>query len=204
TSMASPHVAGAAALVWSRGDVTTNQQVVNLLLRSADPNGVGSVRLNTWTTHGGLNVSNAMTLGLTNAHPVADAGADQTVTDNDANGVELVSLNGGGSSDADGTIVSYEWREGSTVIGFGVTQSAWLAVGAHTLTLIFTEDAGDTGTDTVAVTVKPFNRPPIAWDATASTVVGTPIAITLNAVDVETCELAFSVVQTPVAGTLGA
>jgi len=52
--------------------------------------------------------------------------------------------------------------------------------------------------------VKPFNRPPIAWDATASTVVGTPIAITLNAVDVETCELAFSVVQTPVAGTLGA
>jgi thermitase len=204
TSMASPHVAGAAALAWSRGDVTTNQQVVSLLLRSADPNGVGSVRLNTWTIHGGLNVNNALTLGLTNAHPVADAGADQTVTDNDANGVELIGLNGGASSDADGTIVNYEWREGSTVIGFGSTQSAWLAVGAHTLTLIVTDDGGDTGTDSLVVTVKPFNRPPIAWDTTASTVVGTPITIALNAVDVEACELAFSVVQAPAAGTLGA
>ena len=204
TSMASPHVAGAAALVWSRGDVTTNQQVVSLLLRSADPNGVGSVHLNTWTIHGGLNVANALTLGLTNAHPVADAGADQTVTDNDANGVELISLNGGASSDPDGTIVSYEWREGSTVIGFGATQSTWLPVGAHTVTLIVTDDAGDTGSDTVVVTVKPFNRPPTAWDASASTVVGTPIAITLNAVDVETCDLTFAVVQTPAGGTLGA
>ena len=204
TSMASPHVAGAAALVWSRGDVTTNEQVVSLLLRSADPNGVGSAKLNTWTIHGGLNVNNALTLGLTNAHPVADAGPDQTVTDNDANGVELIGLNGGGSSDADGTIVSYEWREGSTVIGFGATQSTWLPVGVHTMTLIVTDDAGDTGTDTVVVTVKPFNRPPIASAATASTVVGTPIAITLSAVDVETCELAFALVQTPAAGTLGA
>ena len=204
TSMASPHVAGAAALVWSRGDVTTNQQVVSLLLRSADPNGVGGVRLNTWTVHGGLNVNNALTLGLTNAHPVADAGADQTVTDNDANGVELITVNGGASSDADGTIVNYEWREGATTIGFGATQSTWLAVGTHTLTLVVTDDAGDTGTDSVVVTVKPFNRPPIASASSVSTVVGTPVAITLAAVDVETCELAFSLVQTPSAGTLGA
>src|SRR5207253_23593 len=60
TSMASPHVAGAAALVWSRGDVTTNRQVVDLLLRSADPIGVASVRLDTWTIHGGLNLYNAL------------------------------------------------------------------------------------------------------------------------------------------------
>jgi thermitase len=204
TSMASPHVAGAAALVWSRGDVTTNQQVVTLLLRSADSNGVGSVRLNTWTMHGGLNVSNALTLGLANAHPVADAGADQTVTDNDANGVELIGLNGAGSSDADGTIVNYEWREGSAVIGFGSTMSAWLGVGTHTLTLVVTDDAGDTGTDSVVVTVKAFNRPPIAWETTATTVVGTPITITLNAVDIESCELAFSLVQAPAAGAVGA
>src|SRR5678815_3104209 len=32
TSMATPHVAGAAALVWSRGDVTSNSQVVDILL----------------------------------------------------------------------------------------------------------------------------------------------------------------------------
>ena len=39
TSMATPHVAGAAALLWSRGDVTSNAQVVDLLLRTADPVG---------------------------------------------------------------------------------------------------------------------------------------------------------------------
>src|SRR6185295_8679125 len=32
TSMATPHVSGAAALIWSRGDVTSNQQVVDILL----------------------------------------------------------------------------------------------------------------------------------------------------------------------------
>src|SRR2546427_47184 len=81
TSMASPHVAGAAALVWSRGDVTTNRQVVDILLRSADPVGVASVRLDAWTIHGGLNVHNALSYSFANAPPVANAGADQTVTD---------------------------------------------------------------------------------------------------------------------------
>src|SRR5262249_21589599 len=37
TSMATPHVSGAAALVWARSDVTSNQQVVDILLNSADP-----------------------------------------------------------------------------------------------------------------------------------------------------------------------
>jgi thermitase len=60
TSMASPFVAGAAALVWSRGDVTTNQGVVDVLLGSADPVGVASAPLNSWTMHGGLNIANAL------------------------------------------------------------------------------------------------------------------------------------------------
>ena len=42
TSMATPHVAGAAALVWSRSDVTSNSQVVDILLNSADGRGVGA------------------------------------------------------------------------------------------------------------------------------------------------------------------
>jgi thermitase len=60
TSMATPHVSGAAALVWSRGDVTSNQQVVDILLNSADPQGVDPVRLDSWTIHGGLNLHDAM------------------------------------------------------------------------------------------------------------------------------------------------
>src|SRR5262245_51056116 len=63
TSMATPHVSGAAALVWSREDVTTNQQVVDILLNSADPIGVDAVRLDSWTIHGGLNLHSALSLG---------------------------------------------------------------------------------------------------------------------------------------------
>src|SRR5262249_10797128 len=147
TSMASPHVAGAAALVWSRGDVTSNAQVVDILLRSADPVGVSPERFDSWTIHGGLNLYNALSLVVTNVPPVANAGADQTVTDADGDGVALVTVDGSGSSDADGTIVSYEWREGATVIGLGAAQSVWLAVGVHTLTLAVKDNAGASATD---------------------------------------------------------
>jgi thermitase len=204
TSMATPHVSGAAALVWSRPDVTTNTQVVDILLRSADPVGVASVRLDTWTIHGGLNLYNALTLGITNAPPVANAGPDQTVTDSDGNGSELVTVDGSASFDPDGNIVSYEWREGTTVIGLGAVQSVWLPVGVHTLTLDVKDNAGASSTDSAIVTVKALNRPPIASNISASTTVGTPVTVTLNAVDVETCELSFSVVQGPTSGALGA
>ncbi len=122
TSMATPHVSGAAALVWSRSDVTSNSQVVDILLNSADGKGVAPVRLDSWTIHGGLNLHDAISYGLTNLPPVADAGPDQTVTDNNRDGTELVNLDGSASSDRDGSIVSYAWREGSTSIATGERQ----------------------------------------------------------------------------------
>ena len=204
TSMATPHVSGAAALVWSRSDVTTNQQVVDILLRSADPVGVSSVRLDTWTIHGGLNLYNALTYTLTNAPPVANAGPDQTVLDDNGDGVALVTVDGRASYDPDGTIVSYQWSEGTTVMAVGATQSVSLPVGVHTLTLEVKDNGGASSTDTVVITVKALNRPPIASNVNVTTLVGTPITVTLNAVDVETCELSFSVVQTPTGGSLGA
>jgi subtilisin family serine protease len=159
TSMATPHVAGAAALVWSRGDVTSNSQVVDILLTSADPQGVGGVPLNSWTIHGGLNIHNALSFGVTNVPPVANAGPDQSVTDTNGNGSESVTLNGSGSSDTDGTIVSYEWREGAAVIGTGATPTISFAVGAHTVTLQVTDDEGATDTDTVLITVNSAGSP---------------------------------------------
>ncbi|HEY3157662.1 MAG TPA: S8 family serine peptidase [Vicinamibacterales bacterium] len=204
TSMASPFVAGAAALVWSRGDVTSNQQVVDILLNSADPAGVASARLDTWTVHGGLNIANALAYAVSNLPPVADAGPDQDVTDTGFDGVELVTLDGSGSRDADGTIVSYEWQEGDTSIATGATAAAWLTAGTHTLTLKVTDDAGDSGTDSVTIAVTTPNRPPAVSDTGATAVVGTPVSIALGATDFETCELTFAVVQAPGSGTLGA
>src|SRR4029453_3131289 len=83
TSMATPHVAGAAALIWSRSDVTSNSQVVDILRGSADGKGIASARLDTWTRFVGLTVHDALVYGLTNLPPLADAGPDQTVTDAD-------------------------------------------------------------------------------------------------------------------------
>jgi subtilisin family serine protease len=161
TSMATPHVSGAAALVWSRGDVTTNRQVFDIIVNSADPRGVDSVRLDSWTKHGGLNIHNALSYGLTNLSPTASAGPDQTVVDTGGDSIESVTLDGSASSDADGSIVTYEWREGTTFVAFGATPSVFLPVGAHTLTLEVTDDRGATASDSVVITVR-ANLPPVA------------------------------------------
>jgi thermitase len=203
TSMASPHVAGAAALVWSRSDVTTNSQVVDILLNGADPQGVDAVRLDSWTIHGGLNLHNAVSLGSLNVPPVAEAGVDQTVTDHGLDGAELVTLDGSSSSDADGSVVSYEWREGETLIASDPSPSVWFGVGTHVVTLSVTDNSGATDTDTVTITVQPGNTAPVAANTSATTTMGTPVTVTLRATDAATCELVFAIVQGPAMGSLG-
>jgi len=158
TSMATPYVAGAAALVWSRGDLTSNQQVVDILLNSAEARGVAAARLDSWTIHGGLNLHNAVIYGLTNLPPVADAGPDQTVSDVNGDGSESVTLNGSASTDQDGTITTYAWREAGASIAAGPTPTVWLAVGTHTITLEVTDEGGATASDTVVVNVERANR----------------------------------------------
>ena len=170
TSMATPHVAGAAALVWSRPDVSSNAQVVDILLESADPVGVSPVRLDSWTMHGGLNIHDALSHGVSaNLPPIADAGDDQSVTDTDGDGSETVTLDGTGSMDPDGSITAYEWREGSSPVGTGASPSVALAVGVHVLTLEVTDDDGETAVDTVTVTVLPQEEPDDAVVITKAT-----------------------------------
>jgi large repetitive protein len=55
----------------------------------------------------------------------------------------------------------------------------------------------------ITITVTPVEDPPIALDASASTVGGAPVSITLNGADWETCELAFTTTA-PANGTLAA
>ena len=161
TSMATPHVAGAAALVWSRGDVSTNTQVVEILLNSADPQGVAAARLDSWTLHGGLNIHDALSYGaVLNQPPTADAGTDRTVTDSDRNGSENVTLDGTRSLDGDGNIVSYQWSRAGAPVATGASPTVSLAQGQHVLTLTVTDDDNATATDTVMITVLP--APPVA------------------------------------------
>ena len=90
-----------------------------------------------------------------NAAPAAHAGPDQTVPDSDGNGSQAVNLNGSTSTDPDGTITSYAWKEGATQIATGATPSVTLAVGTHTITLTVTDNGGATASDDVVVTVTP-------------------------------------------------
>ncbi len=102
-----------------------------------------------------------------NQPPVADAGPDQTVGDTDNTGGELVTLDGSGSSDTEGPIAQYAWFDaGGVQIAAGATPDVPLDVGTHTITLTVTDGGGATGSDTVVVTVDPFdpstNTPPAA------------------------------------------
>ncbi|NLF32057.1 MAG: hypothetical protein GX591_14365 [Planctomycetes bacterium] len=93
--------------------------------------------------------------------PTADAGPDQTLIDADDSGAEDVSLDGSPSGDPDGTIVAYDWREDGVTIATGATPMISLAPGVHTIELVVTDDAGDTGSDTVVITVQAYlNLPP--------------------------------------------
>ena len=103
--------------------------------------------------------------------PVANAGGNIAVDDNDSDGFELVILDGNLSSDANGFIVSYEWFEvapsGATVqLGTGATLGVSFARGSHTVRLIVTDnDGGSTGSTPIIVTVNQAlgnNQAPIA------------------------------------------
>ncbi len=89
-----------------------------------------------------------------NEPPVADAGADQSVNDDDGSGSEDVTLDGSGSSDPDGSIASWEWfDEADELIATGETPTVGFAVGEHLVTLEVTDDDGATDTDTTTVSV---------------------------------------------------
>ncbi len=97
--------------------------------------------------------------------PVAEAGNDQNATEGDP-----VTLDGSGSSDADGTIVSYLWEEvtasGVTINNDTTTPTATftapdVAAAGETLTfkLTVTDDDGLTDSDTMNVNVADASSP---------------------------------------------
>ena len=160
TSMASPHVAGVAALIIKagysdyNGDGVINNRDVRAILQDSAID-LGATGRDTKYGFGLVNAHLAVQFAGSdiNHAPVANAGADQTITDTDGDGFENVTLNGSGSTDSDGSIVSYEWREGSTVIGAGVSPTYAFALGSHTVTLTVTDNEGVTAADTVVINV---------------------------------------------------
>jgi len=87
--------------------------------------------------------------GTANTAPRANAGSSQTVTEGDS-----VTLDATASSDSDGTISSYEWKEGNTVLSTSSSFSKFdFTVGTHTIILTVTDNDGATANDMVVVRV---------------------------------------------------
>ncbi len=102
--------------------------------------------------------------------PVADAGPDQLLTDDDESGLESVTLDGSGSSDSDGMVVSWDWSEGGSPLGSGETLVLELGVGTHDIDLLVTDDDGNSASDSVSVTILPGGGPGrVAHETSAET-----------------------------------
>ncbi len=137
---------------WTEG-VTTLADGPSPTANISLPTGVHTITLTVTDDDLATGSDTVVVTVTSNLAPVADAGADQTVTDVDSSGSELVSLSGTLSSDADGSITTYVWTEGAVQVATGVSPSILFPVGPHTVTLTVTDNEGRTDTDTVDITV---------------------------------------------------
>ena len=147
---------------WSFGDNTT---------------GVGIIPEHTYTTAGTYTVNllvtdneGAIDADNTTAEililpqtqpPLADAAGPYT-----SYAGEPIQFNGSGSSDSDGTIVSYQWSFGDKSTGVGIMpEHTYTIAGTYTVNLLVTDNEGAIGADntTAEIIVRP---PPVDLDIT--------------------------------------
>ena len=96
--------------------------------------------------------------------PFVDAGEDVTVEQESPAGTQ-VTLNGNATDDAD-TELDYVWSENDTTLGNEANLTYTFSLGTHMLMLNATDDSGNTGTDTVTVTVEDTTPPEITVSVT--------------------------------------
>ncbi len=187
TSFSSPIAAGVAALVFAADpSLTPDECEADLLSTCTDLGGPGEDNV---YGHGRVDAAAAVTAALggtpdppddpANQPPTAVAAASPTTGTAPLN----VTLDGSGSTDSDGMIVSYAWDFGDGASGQGQTAThTYGSEGAYTVTLTVTDDDGATDSDSVTVTVTAPtpNAPPTAV-ASASPASGTaPLKVTFD------------------------
>jgi subtilisin family serine protease len=150
TSMASPHVAGVAALiVEGTGSSMTPAQVTDAIIAAAS---TGKV------TSAGTGSPNRLLFSDGSGSGGGGGGGDPV---NQAPTASFTfsctdltcSFNGSGSSDADGSISSYSWSFGDGSSSTGATvNKTYASAGTRTVTLTVTDNGGATGSASQSVT----------------------------------------------------
>ena len=149
TSMATPHVAAAAALIMAKG--ATNLEAETYLKSTALDLGV--VGVDTSYGSGLIQADKAITAYLSattvNQAPVASTGGPYTGTAGTAR-----ALSGAGSTDPDGAVTAWSWSFGDGTTGTGSSVShTWTAAGTYTVSLTVTDNAGAKTTATTTATI---------------------------------------------------
>ncbi|RCS58337.1 S8 family peptidase [Parvibium lacunae] len=191
TSMATPHVAGVAALIKSVLPNASPAQVLSLLQSNARPHPAG-----TFCAPGGANANNCgsglldASASLTQANsltppPTASAGGNQVV----APGGTVTLSAAASAGNAGKTISSYQWTQTS---GTAVTLSSTTAAsptftapgtGTYGFRVTVTDSYGFTAQATTSVRVN--SAPSPAATATQTVNVGNTLSFTVSATDVD-------------------
>jgi probable HAF family extracellular repeat protein len=136
-----------------------------------------------------------------NSVPVANAGPDQTVECS-----TFTQLDGNGSTDEDNDALTFEWRNGETVLGNTAALNVLLPLGTHTLTLVVTDVHDASDDDTVIITVSDTTAPIVTCPANQMVPAGVDCqAVVPNfataAVASDSCSSVLTRSQSPAAGT---
>ncbi len=177
TSMAAPQVSGAAALVLSRCSLDT-AGLRAALLANVDPAAALTGRT---STGGRLNVAKTLAACATGTQPSPTPTPSPSPTPTpapspsptpsptpapnsppmpnagglyNAQAGQVVQFYGGGSTDSDGTIVSYNWQFGDGTTASGAMPShTYAAAGTYAVTLTVTDDDGASASATTTATI---------------------------------------------------
>jgi len=85
--------------------------------------------------------------------PIANAGIDQVILDDDNDGEASVTLNGSLSIDRFGSIDEYQWMLNDTILATGEIAEITLQLGEYPITLLVTDNEGNTDSDQVIISV---------------------------------------------------
>ena len=166
TSMASPHVAGVAALVIASG-VDSNEDVRRQLIDTTDD--LGAAGRDTHFGYGLVDANDAVVPGNASPQVTITSPTGNSRFDSDA----LITLTGSGLDPEDGDLSSVlEWTSDlDGPLGVGGSISAMLSEGVHTIQVSAVDTQGETASDSILLTIA---SPALPDDVRVASITYTP------------------------------